>query len=117
MLPTRPRLAARSMCSSWGTPDCITATRVSWGVQLIRMSSAMGGRGYPDLEIFDQLCRLVQRQAHHAGVAAAQLGDERLGAPLDRVRARLVGRFAARDVGLDVGLRELGEAHVRLAHE
>src|SRR6266567_732478 len=44
MFPTRPRLAARSMCSSCGTPACITATRVSCGVQLIRMSSVIYGQ-------------------------------------------------------------------------
>src|SRR5574343_487088 len=40
-LPTSPRLAVRSICSSWATPCCITATRVSCGVKLIRISSVI----------------------------------------------------------------------------
>src|SRR5262245_48948570 len=123
MFPTRPRLAERSTCSSCGTPDCMTATRVSWGVQLMRMSSGMGGTGRAsredttESEFLEELRGLVERQAHHAGVAAVELGDDRLPAALHDVPARLVARFAARDVGFDVGVRELGEAHPRLAQD
>src|SRR5882672_8207741 len=116
MLPTRPRLAARSTCSSWGTPACMTATRVSCGVQLIKISSAMAGGGYPDLEFPEELCSLEERQPHDAGIAAVKLGDERARAALDPVAAGLVARFAARDVGFDVRFRKLGEAHARFAH-
>ena len=37
-LPTSPRSSVRSMCSSCTAPCSTTATRVSWGDQLIRMS-------------------------------------------------------------------------------
>src|SRR5712692_7048438 len=144
MFPTRPRLAARSTCSSCGTPACITATRVSCGVQLIRMSSVIYGQAprqgraacfdsrtsadasvsppgasssSPGLEFRDQLRSLVQRQPHDPGVAAVQLGDERRRAALDRVGARLVGRLAALDVGFDLGPRELAEANLALAYD
>src|SRR5229473_7548195 len=113
MLPTRPRFAARSMCSSCGTPACITPTRVSCGVQLIRMSSVM----MRDLELLDELRSLVERQPHDPRVAAVQLGDEGRGAALDRVGARLVGRLAALDVGFELGPRELAETHPALAHD
>src|SRR6266700_4653479 len=144
MFPTRPRLAARSTCSSCGTPACITATRVSCGVQLIRMSSVIYGQAprqgraacfdsrtsadasvsppevsssSSGLEFRDQLRGLVQRQPHDPGIAAVQLGDEGRGAALDRIGARLVGRLAALDVGFQLGLRELAEAHPALARD
>src|SRR5688572_29443703 len=94
MLPTRPRLAARSTRSSCTTPVAVTATRVSCGVTLIRISSLT--------HFFEQLMRLVQRQAHDAGIAAAQLDHEAPGAPLDRIGAGLVVAFAARDVLRDL---------------
>src|SRR5512145_3132878 len=94
MLPSRPRLAARSIRSSCTTPVAVIATRVSCGVTLIRISSLT----HP----VQQLAGLVQGQAHHAGVAAAQLGDEARGASLDGVRARLVVALAARDVLRDL---------------
>src|SRR5476649_1809544 len=127
MLPTRPRLAARSMCSSCATPLCITATRVSCGVTLIRISSFMrafyrmapeahprpgAGRqflaaafasgGNLDAEAPEQLRGLVQRQAHHAGIAAVDLGDERTGVALDAVGAGFVHGLAAGHVTLDL---------------
>ena len=37
-LPTRPRSSVRSTCTSCTAPYSTTATRVSWGDQLIRMS-------------------------------------------------------------------------------
>src|SRR5258706_2661040 len=113
MLPTRPRFAARSMCSSCGTPACIPPTGVSGGVQLIRMPSAM----MRDLELPDELRSLVERQPHDARVAAVELGDEGRGAALDRVGACLVGRLAALDVGFQLGARELAETHPALAHD
>src|SRR4051812_26287661 len=107
MLPTSPRLCERSMCSSCATPACITATRVSWGVQLMRMSSLMAPilpRPAPagDSELREHLRGFVQRQAHDAGVAAAQFLDERRGAALHGVGARLVHRLAGVDVALDL---------------
>jgi hypothetical protein len=39
MLPTRPRLVARSTCSSCTAPISVTATRVSCGVTFIRICS------------------------------------------------------------------------------
>src|SRR5512142_3321719 len=105
MLPSRPRLAERSMCSSCATPLCMTATRVSCGVTLMRMSSFMrpfyrmaqerpGGSGRrADAEAAQQQRGSVQRLAHHARIAAADLGHERAGAALDAVGAGLVHRF------------------------
>src|SRR4051812_27605041 len=111
MLPTMPRARARSTCSSCATPLCITATRVSCGVQLMRMSSVTAR---PSLEAsafraegLDQLRRLVERQAHDARVAAAQLRYEHSRASLDRVAAGLDHGLAGVDVGLDLGVREL----------
>src|SRR5690606_36189773 len=42
MLPTSPRSRVRSMCTSCTAPCSTTATRVSCGDQLIRMSWFMG---------------------------------------------------------------------------
>src|SRR5258708_20131171 len=99
MLPTSPRFAARWMGSSCGTPACITPTRVSCGVQLIRMSSVM----MRDLELLDELRSLVERQPHDPRVAAVQLGDEgrapapdRAAAPLAHPLPALPVRFAPR---------------------
>src|SRR5688500_1090574 len=99
MLPTRPRLALRSMSSSCTTPAPMIATRVSCGVTLIRISSLT--------EFFQQAVGLVERQAHHAGIAAAQLDHEAPGAALDRVGAGLVVALAARGVLRDLVGREL----------
>src|SRR5882672_6277291 len=104
MLPTRPRLAARSTSSSCTIPAATTATRVSWGLTLMRISST---------HLFQQLGGLVQRQAHHPGIAAAQLDDEARRAPLDRVRAGLVVALAALDVAGDLGRGQFLEAHFR----
>src|SRR5262245_5758614 len=105
MLPTRPRLAARSMSSSCTTPEPVTATRVSCGVTLIRISSVT--------QFLEQLAGLVQRQPHDPGVAAAQLDDEARRAPLDRVGARLVVALAARHVLRDLLGAELLELDLR----
>src|ERR671914_104591 len=101
MLPTSPRLAARSMSSSCTTPEPVTATRVSCGVTLIRISSVT--------QFFEKLGCLVERQAHHARIAAAQLHDEARRAPLDGVGARLVVAFARGDVLRDLVRAQLLE--------
>src|SRR6188508_2954522 len=103
-LPTRPRLAARSIRSSCTTPAEVTATRVSRGVTLIRMSST---------QLVEELAGLVQRQPHHSRVAAAQLDHEARGAPLDRVGAGLVVALAARYVLRDLVARQRLERHFR----
>src|SRR5205809_5727573 len=105
MLPTSPRLALRSMGSSCTTPEPVIATRVSWGVTLIRISSVT--------QFFEQLTRFVQRQAHDAGIASAQLCDESRRAALDGVGAGLVVAFAGRDILRDLFARELLELHLR----
>src|SRR5437868_6853321 len=95
MLPTRPRLAARSTTSSCTWPAVSTATRVSCGVTLTRISSLMGFScgGVPDP--LEQLRRLLQRQSDYAGKAAAQLGDKARRPALDAVGPCLVLPFAA----------------------
>src|SRR5262249_21021476 len=109
MLPTRPREAARSTCSSCTTPAVRTATRVSCGVMLIRTSSiagslrgnssATGLKGGGTVErragrlqhryagLAQQLRGLVERQSHHARVAAVDPLDEHAGQALDRITA------------------------------
>src|SRR5688572_32053586 len=103
MLPTRPRLAARSMSSSCTTPAPVTATRVSRGVTLIRISSLT--------QLVEELAGLVERQAHDARVAAAQLDHPAPGTPLDRVGARLVVALAARHVLRDIVRRKGLQVH------
>src|SRR6476646_9193041 len=98
MLPTRPRSSVRSMCSSWTAPFSTTATRVSCGAQLIRMSCIVRSGPDSDARPLEQRGRLVQRQAHDTGVAAFDLLDPRRRGALDRVRAGLAERLAAGDV-------------------
>src|SRR5574341_1851367 len=105
MLPTRPRLLARSIRSSWMTPAPVMATRVSCGVTLIRISSLT--------HLSEKLARLVERQPHHARVAALDLDHEARGASLDRVGAGLVVALAARHVLGDLVGRERRELHFR----
>src|SRR3990170_4435460 len=107
MLPTSPRLAARSMSSSCTAPACTTATRVSCGVMLTRTSSLT-----PPPHLLQKLRGFVQRQADDARLAAADLGDEQRRAPLDGVGAGLVVGLAGRDIGADLVWRELAELHV-----
>src|SRR5258706_4480830 len=102
MLPTSPRLAARSMRSSCTTPEPVMATRVSCGVTLTRMSSLTLTRTVPvDVLLreparrrarqpLEHLGGLEEPQPHHPRVAAAPVGDEALGPALDRVGAGLV---------------------------
>src|SRR5258708_12960564 len=108
MLPTSPRLAVRSTSSSCTTPARVIATRVSRGVTLMRISSGTGC-----VQPLDELPGLVKRQAHYAGIAAAQVHDEQGSPPLDRVGAGLVVALAAGDVLLDLLLGERLEAHIR----
>src|SRR5688500_1611953 len=100
-LPTSPRLAARSTSSSCTTPVPVIATRVSCGVTLMRISSVTQA-----CEAFEQLRRLVERQAHHARVAAAQLDHEARGAPLDGIGTCLVVAFAGVHVLRDLVCRK-----------
>src|SRR5687768_18496865 len=102
MLPTSPRLAARSIRSSCTTPAATMATRVSCGVTLMSISST---------QLVEEEAGLVKRQPHHPGVAAAQLHHEASGAPLDRVGAGFVVAFAARRVLRDLLGRELFQLH------
>src|SRR5262245_24245251 len=103
MLPTSPRLAARSISSSCTTPAAVTATRVSCGVTLMRISST---------QLFEDQAGLVQRQPHHARIAAAQLDHEARGAALDRVGAGLVVALAGRHVMRDLVRRQLLHLHL-----
>src|SRR5919106_3805147 len=105
MLPTKPRLAVRSMSSSCTTPAPVMATRVSCGVTLIRISSLT--------QLVQQLARLVEGQARHARVAAAQLDDEARRASLDGIAAGLVVGFAARHVQGDFFGREALQLDLR----
>src|SRR6185503_1754421 len=105
MLPTRPRLTLRSIRSSCTTPDPVTATRVSCGVTLIRISSVT--------QFLEELAGLVERQPHDARVAAAQLHDEACRASLDGIGAGLVVGLAGGDVLRDLFGRELLELHFR----
>src|SRR4051812_41340677 len=113
MLPTRPRPLERSTSSSCTTPLATAATRVSRGVTLMRISSLTCADSPANGELLQQLGGFVQRQPHHAGVAAAKLDDEARGAPLDGVGAGLVVAFAGIDVLLDLLRRELLEANLR----
>src|SRR4029079_3340480 len=61
----------------------------------------------------EHLRRLVERQPHDAGEAAAQGGEELRGAPLDGVRAGLVVAFAGGDILPDVFRREDLELDLR----
>src|SRR6478735_4062491 len=114
MLPTRPRLAERSMSSSCTAPPPTTATRVSCGVTLMRISSLTPlPLSAPLGQLVEEPAGLVERQAHDARVAAAQLDHEAGGAPLDRVGAGLVVAFAGGDVLADLVVGERLELHFR----
>src|SRR3954471_9957577 len=113
MLPTSPRPLERSTKSSCTTPLATTATRVSRGVTLIRISSLTGRESAALRELLQKLGGLVERQGHDAGIAAGQLGDEERGASPDGTGARLVVALAGGDVLLDLPRGELLEAHLR----
>src|SRR5208282_3883156 len=91
------------MCSSCTTLCSSMATRVSCGVTLMRISWLMALPLYHRKSDTGQDAgRFVQRQAHHARVAALEVLHERGGPALDRVRARLVERFAGGDIAFDL---------------
>src|SRR6476646_6203565 len=108
MFPTRPRLALRSIRSSCTTPDPVTATRVSWGVTLIRISSVT--------QFVEELAGLEERQPHDPGVAAAQLHDKPRRAPLDGIGPGLVVALAGGDVLRDLLGAQLLELDLRARH-
>src|SRR5580698_2869482 len=100
MLLMRPRRLERSRYTSCSTPFSTTAARASWVFALIRISVLMG-RCSRDTRVprhapsrhacrVQELGRLEQRQAHHAGKAAAQLGHEDGPEALNGVAAGLV---------------------------
>src|ERR1700720_1355882 len=107
MLPTSPRAEARSMCNSCTTPCSSIATRVSWGVTLMRISWVMES-ALEDVEadFAEDLGGRVQRQPHHSRIAAFDPADEHGGASLHGVRAGLVEGLAGGDVALDLLPRE-----------
>src|SRR5690606_21099515 len=99
MLPTMPLARLRSMWISCNMPFSTSATRVSIGVTLIRISSLMAKSRAADqskghVELPQQRRRLEQGQADDAAVAAAERLDEHRGETLDPIAARLVQRFA-----------------------
>src|SRR3954447_4049890 len=109
MLPTRPRPVRRSTCSSCATPCWITATRVSCGLTLIRISSLTAGMGQwrSAAEFRQQLVSFVQRQTHYTGVAAVDRPNEHGAAALNRVCPCFVERLAARHILADLLIIEL----------
>src|SRR6476646_4849939 len=117
MLPTRPRSSSRSRCSSCTAPFSTTATRVSCGAQLMRMSCIEVGVLFlrPDVDPrpLEQRGRLVQRQTHDTGVAAFDPLDPGRGSALDGVGAGLAERLAARDITFDATLRQGCETNPR----
>src|SRR4029450_11358413 len=113
-----------SMCSSCTTACSSIATRVSCGVTLMRISwlivrgpcveislvvGEVGGRaGVPSAGLIRMVADpaqkprgFVQRQPHHAAVAAGKMCHERGGASLDAIASGLVEGFAAGDVARD----------------
>src|SRR6185503_9756590 len=117
MLPTRPRLAARSTSSSCTWPAASTATRVSCGVTLTSISSptrlAKPSSLMHGTHALEHLCGLVQRQPHDPGKAAVQRNHELCGTALDRVGAGLVVAFAGGDVLTDLLGRQRLEIDLR----
>src|SRR5690606_12894560 len=97
MLPTRPRSSVRSMWTSCTAPCSTTATRVSCGDQLIRMSWFMGWGSSKDGKAgrAQQLGGLEGGQAHDAGVAAGDAADPQARVALDGVGAGLAHGLAA----------------------
>src|SRR5512145_1872452 len=102
MLPARPRDETRSTCTSCVTPCSTTATRVSCGVTLTRISSVIAMGLDQDVELLQQLRRFREREAHDAGIAAGHPRDERPRPSLDGIGPGFVERLAGRDVAADV---------------
>src|SRR5438552_2191582 len=78
MLPTSPRSSVRSMCSSCSAPLSTTATRVSWGDQLMRMSCMNPGEAFralseADASLSQQSCRLELGPSDALHIAARRL--------------------------------------------
>src|SRR5438093_5043774 len=112
MLPTNPRALARSTCSSCTTPCSSIATRVSCGVTLMRISCVIDRPSqHVETDAFQKLRSLVQRQSHHAGVAAVDVADECCGAALHCVTARLVERFSRGNVVLHLVVAKRAKRH------
>src|SRR4249919_1404972 len=108
------------MCSSCSMPFSTSATRVSRGVTLIRISSdksclPCGACLREQSEFAQQPGGLEHGQAHDCGMAAGKMGDETTGATLDAVGAGLAHGFAGGDVAGDGGIVEFGETHLRFA--
>src|SRR6187397_2432500 len=104
------------MCSSCSMPFSTSATRVSRGVTLIRISSDTlppSDRG----ELPQQHPCFVYRQSHHAAVAALDARDEGAGAALDAIGPGLAAPLAAVDVGGDVGFVQRAEFHRRFRQQ
>src|SRR5215472_16117740 len=99
MLPTRPRALTRSTCSSCTTPCSSIATRVSCGVTLMRISLFISKHREADAR--EDFRRFVQRQPHHARVAALDVLHERGRLALDRIATGLVEWLTGRDVAFD----------------
>src|SRR6056297_2005000 len=113
----RPRRAARSMKISCSTPFSSTAARTSRGVTLIRISSPialslpLGCRQGQQIDArgSQQLPGLVQRQSHHAGIAALESAHEQRTEALDGITAGLVPGLASGPVLPHLSLIELPE--------
>src|SRR5258706_307579 len=78
------------------------AARVSRGVTLMRIASLTGKASAALGGLLQKLGSLVERQPHHAGIAAAQLDDEARSASLDGIGTGLGVTFASGDVLLDL---------------
>src|SRR5271165_425442 len=90
-----PRRLARSRNTSWSTPFSTTAARASCVLALMRISVLIANRApVRNAGLLQKFCRLEQRQTHHPGIAAAQIGDEYGCAALDGVAAGFVARLA-----------------------
>src|SRR6266581_2830844 len=113
MLPTSPRADTRSMCSSCTMLCSSTATRVSCGVTLMRISLAIGGSEHGKADPRQDLGGLEQRQAHHARIAAVEMLHKRGSLALDCVTAGLVERFTGRNVALDFIFRNHAKGDAR----
>src|SRR3990167_5291710 len=107
-----PRLLLRSIYRSCTTPSCITATRVSCGVTLIRISSLiLFGLWNRIIKVPQQLDGFKQRQTHHTGIAAGKMLDKRAGTSLYTITASLVSIFMGKQIAVDALFVKRGKAH------
>src|SRR3989344_7194890 len=132
MLPTIPRLRVRSMWTSCSTPFSTTATRVSWGLMLMIISSLiccwfyqpflarhsgtvepqpdLAGRSRGSLpDFFQNPGQLVERQAHNTGITAFPAFDKSRRLPLDGIGPGLVRGFTRLPVLRDFRIRQRTE--------